>query len=128
MTLASADRSVTVDGVEYPVRRLSVRDTFAVARIMSVALARSGELATGDLTAKRAGMMFIASIPYAEDEAMKLLGSLIGVTADEVGQMPPETLPDIISVIAEGDDLKTFLAACNRVLKMEGIAEGLPKP
>jgi hypothetical protein len=128
VTIAEAQRTISVEGVTYEVRRLNVRDTFAVARIMSVALARSGDLVSGDLTPQRAGMMFIASIPYAEDEAMKLLGSLIGVTADEIGSMPPDALPEIISVIVEGEDLKAFLAACGRVMKTPGIAEALPKP
>lgn len=127
IVIATPERYITVGGVEYPVRRLTVRDTFSVARIMAVALGKSGDLANGDLSPQRAGMVFFAAIPYAEDEAMRLLASLIGVTAPELAEMPPEVLPEIIGIVADGQDLRAFLASCSRVAKMEGIAGALPK-
>jgi len=128
VTIAEAQRTISIEGVTYEVRRLNVRDTFAVARIMSVALARSGELASGDISPQRAGMMFFASIPYAEDEAMKLLASLIGVTSEELAVMEPEVIPNIIECVAEGSDLRSFLQACGRVMRNTTISGALPTP
>lgn len=119
-TLLLDPQTVVIGDVEYKVRRLSVRDVFAVGRILGSTI-RSGGLrevmAAGPLEAEDMALLLIAAFPYAETEVTALCASLIGVEPDFFSQMPPEVLPTVASVLAESEDLKAFFDSCRRMLK-----------
>lgn len=114
--------TITIEGVDYTVRRLNVADVFTVGRILGYAIARGGreleaEFSTGNMGAQRVGMLFMSCIPFAEDDCMKLLSSLISVSPQTFANFPPEAMIDLVAVVAESQDLKAFLDRCVSVFQ-----------
>ena len=104
--------TVDIAGRTYTVRKLGVRDTFRVARIMKRGVAALGDRA-GNLTAGDAVQVLVASMTENEDEVLAMLASLISVDVsdfDDTDRFPMDSIIDILKALSEHQDLKAFLA------------------
>lgn len=113
---------VEINGESYPVRRLGIRDTFRVARIVGAGvLAMNKPLNTDDLQKEEVIMELLAAgMVRAEGEVIGLLADVIGVKADELTD--PERFPmgseiDIIQALANSQDLKAFFTKLGKLIK-----------
>lgn len=125
MSLIAEQAQVQINGEAYTLRRLSVRDTFAVAKIIASSISRAGRsIASLDMDdPTQAGMMVIASIPYAEDEVIALCASLLGVEAEEFAGFPAEAVLDVIEALIQTEDMRSFLSACKRLASSPAMAQ-----
>lgn len=113
---------ITIEGRQYTVRRLGVRDTFAIARIIAVGAAASNRQLTnaemGD--PQRIGELLLAGFIAAEKTAFELLASLIGVTPKEFEDpthFPMGSELAIIEALAEHQDLRAFFAQAGTLMR-----------
>lgn len=103
---------VTIEGVEYPLRRLSMKDVFRIVPIVSKG-ASAIMAGNGQLTPSQILAVLMQALITSEREVTSLLADLIGVApADlEDGQRFPITAAiDIIEAVAQHEDLRAFIA------------------
>lgn len=108
--------TVTIAGREYQLRRLGVRDTFAIARIVAVgaaALNRPMDAVTGDDMAP----LLLSGFMAAEETTIKLLASVISVKVPELEAMPMEAPLEIVAALAAHQDLRAFFARAGELMK-----------
>lgn len=107
--------TVEIAGKSYPLRRLNVRDTFACARIAATGAARMGQsLDQASLDGDTLTFAMVSGIVYAEDEALRLMASVIGVSAKDLenpDRFPMDTPVVIGKALAEHQDLKAFFTS-----------------
>lgn len=107
--------TVEIAGETYPLRRLGVRDTFAFARIAATGAARMGQsLDQAQLTEETLMFAVVTGLVYAEDEALRLMASVISVQArefDDPDKFPMDTPIVIGRALAEHQDLKAFFTS-----------------
>lgn len=113
---------VTLGEETFPLRRLGVRDTFAIARIVAIGAAASNtNLSNAEMgDPAKMGELLLAGFVTAENEAVKILASVIGVTVKELED--PQRFPmgselDIIMGLVEHQDLKAFFAQAATLMK-----------
>ena len=109
--------TVTIAGREYQLRRLGVRDTFAVARIVAVGAAALNRPLGDDLDPGAIGQLLLSGFMAAEETTIKLLASVIGVTVKDLEAMPMEAPLDIAAALAEHQDLKAFLSQAGTLMR-----------
>lgn len=107
---------VTIAGREYQLRRLGVRDTFAVARIVAVGAAAMNRPLGDDLDPGAIGQLLLSGFMAAEETTIKLLASVIGVTVKDLEAMPMEAPLDIAAALAEHQDLRAFFARASELM------------
>jgi hypothetical protein len=111
--------TVTIAGKAYQLRRLGVRDTFAIARIVAVGAAAMnrplGNSAMSDPSAL--APLLLSGLMAAEETTMKLLASVIDVTVPELEQMPMEAPLEIVAALAEHQDLRAFFARAGELMQ-----------
>lgn len=111
--------TVTIAGQSYQLRRLGVRDTFAIARIVAVGAAAMnrplGNSAMSDPSAL--APLLLSGLMAAEETTMKLLASVIDVTVPELEKMPMEAPLEIVAALAEHQDLRAFFARAGELMK-----------
>jgi len=111
--------TVTIAGKTYQLRRLGVRDTFAIARIFAVGAAAMnrplGNSAMSDPSAL--APLLLSGLMAAEETTMKLLASVIDVTVPELEKMPMEAPLEIVAALAEHQDLRAFFARAGELMK-----------
>lgn len=114
------DLGVTLsDGHTYALRRLDVRDTFKLARIVMVGItAIEGGMQNfdGELKGEHVQTALLAALPHAEKEIADAMGSLLGLSADEFLSLPPEAPIEIAAVLAEHQDLSAFFTSVGRLM------------
>lgn len=113
-TLHADPITVTLNGETHELRRPGVRDVFTVGRIVSrgaaIALQEGQDLS--GMTGEQLMTMFAVGLPYAEDDGMKLVASLLQVDVedlDDTHRFPPTTILDVGEALAESEDVKAFL-------------------
>lgn len=113
---------VEINGHAYPVRRLGIRDTFTVARLVAMgAGATNRPLSNAEMAdPAKVGELLLAGFIAAEKTAFELLGSLIGVTAKELED--PDRFPmgselSIIEALIQHQDLRAFFAQAGALMK-----------
>lgn len=114
--------TATINGQAYPVRRLGIRDTFAVARLVAMgAAATNRNLTNAEMTdPAKVGELLLAGFIAAEKTAFDLLASLIGVTPKELEnaeQFPMGSELAIIEALVEHQDLKAFFAQAGELMR-----------
>lgn len=104
---------VTVNGREYPLRRLGLQDVLLAGKIVQAALRR---LAATDPSI-RDGITFAAIATTAlieeEETVTRFLARLLNVTPAEMidpDLFPVDALFDVIEALEEHEDLRAFLA------------------
>jgi hypothetical protein len=119
--------TVTIAGIEYPLRRLNVRDVFRIVPIVSkganAILAGNGQLQPAQIL-----QALMQALVTSEREVTALLADLIGVTPDDFNdghRFPITATIDIIEAVAEHEDLRAFIA---RVQAAAGRLPGLSNP
>lgn len=130
-TLTSERPTVTIQDRTYTLRGLGVRDTFAVGRIVSrgaaIALQEGQDLTNA--TPEQWMMLFLVGMPYAEDESMKLVASLLNVTLDELDNpdaFPADTLVQVGKALWDHQDVKAFFGSVRHLAGMSRM--GTPSP
>jgi hypothetical protein len=113
--VTAPEQQLIVGEQAYPIRRLSIKDVFWVARIMTVALSRGGQAANISSPEDFVTVM-IASVPLAEDEIVGFCSSIIGVSTAEFLELPPEALLDLLEILYDSQDLKRFLERCLKLI------------
>lgn len=111
--------TVTIAGQPYQLRRLGVRDTFAIARIVAVGAAATNQPLTNTEVSdpeKLAGLL-MAGFMAAEETVLKLLASVVDVTVPELEAMPMEAPLEIAAALAEHQDLRAFFARAGELMK-----------
>lgn len=110
---------VEIGGTPYTLRRLGVRDTFAIARIVAVGAAATNQPLTNTEVSdpeKLAGLL-MAGFMAAEETVLKLLASVVDVTVPELEAMPMEAPLEIAAALAEHQDLRAFFARAGELMK-----------
>lgn len=97
----------------YQLRRLGVRDTFAIARIIAVGAAATNQ----NIDSGNYASMLLSGFMAAEETVLKLLASLIDVSVKDFESMPMEAPLEIISVLAEHQDLRAFFARARELMQ-----------
>lgn len=108
---------VTINGAPYQLRRLGVRDTFAIARIVAVGAAATNRSLTGNLDSESLAPLLLSGFMAAEETTMKLLASVLNVTVPELEAMPMEAPLEIVAALAEHQDLRAFFARAGELMK-----------
>lgn len=111
-----------INGRDYIVRRLGIRDTFAVARLVAMgAAATNRNLTNAEMTdPAKVGELLLAGFIAAEKTAFDLLASLIGVTPkelDDAERFPMGSELVIIETLVEHQDLKAFFAQAGELMR-----------
>lgn len=110
--------TVTIAGKTYQLRRLGVRDTFAIARIFAVgAAAMNRPLGNSASDPSALAPLLLSGLMAAEETTMKLLASVIDVTVPELEKMPMEAPLEIVAALAEHQDLRAFFARAGELMK-----------
>jgi hypothetical protein len=111
--------TVTIAGVEYPLRRLNTYDVFKVVPIVSkgasAILAGNGSLSNAQML-----QVLFSALLSSEKEVIELLASIIGVAPQDFRdgeRFPMTTMVDIIEALAEHEDLKAFTERVQTVLR-----------
>lgn len=110
---------VEIEGRTYTMRRLGIKDTFKVIRIIGIGVKEmAGVVHFGQLDTQAMVMAMVAAIPYAEDEIMDLLASLINVGPLEIRDenlFPIGSEIAIIEALTKHQDLKAFFTQLQRL-------------
>jgi len=112
--------TVEIEGKTYTIRRLGIKDTFTIARILGVGVKQLGAIGVTALDAQSAVLAMLAAIPYAEDEILDLLADLVGVDGADIRN--PELFPlgseiAIIEALSKHQDLQAFFTRLQGLLK-----------
>lgn len=106
---------VEIDGATYPLRRLGVRDTLTLAKIIAIgARALGGNMSNEEFSnPDTLRQVLLAGLMAAETTVLDLMASLIGVTTKDL--LDPERFPMstpfvIAEALIEHQDLKAFFA------------------
>lgn len=104
-------------GRKFTVRRLTIHDIFALARICAVGLRTLGpKIANQQVTEENLMMVMSAAIPLAEDETVKWAASLVGMDKKQFEQLPPDVLLGIVETLRDHVDVKAFFARLVRLM------------
>lgn len=123
-TIVGDKPTVEIEGRTYTLRRLGIRDTFKVIKIIGIGVKEmAGVVNFGQLDVRAMTMAMVAAIPYAEDEIMDLMASLIDVEGEELRN--PDLFPlgseiAIIEALTKHQDLKAFF------IQLQRLAESNP--
>lgn len=108
---------ITIAGNTYTLRRLGVRDVFAVAKILGNSLdeiRQRGGVANGAALIS----ILLSALVDSEKQVLELIASLIGVRAVDLAdpnQFPLDATFQIIDALSEHEDLKAFLARASEM-------------
>lgn len=108
--------TVTIAGETYQLRRLGVRDTFAIARIVAVGAAALNR-GMDDLSADAIGQLLLSGFMAAEETTIKLLASVINVDVKTLESMPMEAPLEIAAALAEHQDLRAFFDRASELMR-----------
>ena len=113
--------TVVIKGKEYKLRRLGITDIFKLGRILAVGAAGMGkEIGKLELNPGVLAGLLIVSFPYAENQCLEFLASIIGVKAEDLKNpelFPVDSILDILKVLAEHEDVKAFFTKLGALLK-----------
>lgn len=106
---------VEIGGTPYTLRRLGVRDTFKIARIVAVGAASTkSDLTDAELAdPNKLQALLLAGVMAAEVTVLDLCASLIGVTVKDLEdpeRFPMSTPIDIAMALVEHQDVRAFFA------------------
>ncbi|MFA5569341.1 MAG: hypothetical protein WC972_11930 [Trueperaceae bacterium] len=123
--------TVAIAGRLYTMRRLGIRDVFAVARVISAALGDIRD-AGGILTGTNLLPMILDAMVREEKVVLELLAGTIGVTPQELSdpeQFPLDSVIDLIEALSEHQDLAAFFSrSAEMTKKIQAKRETLAKP
>jgi hypothetical protein len=114
--------TVTIEGREYRMRRLGLRDVFRVSRILGRGvsmLADAGKFTVGQIV-----QVLVGSITVNEDEVLDLIADVLQVERVELND--PERFPmpcvlDVLEALAKHQDLMGF------IVRVQALTERLPE-
>jgi hypothetical protein len=115
-------RVITINEKQYQVRRLGVKDTFALARILAIGAAASRKELSNEEMANEARLveLMIAGVMTAESDVTQFLASIIGVTQKDFenpNKFPMGSEIDIIEALVQHEDLKAFFSKAARMMQ-----------
>jgi hypothetical protein len=119
--LISEGKTVTISGREYQMRRLGIRDTFKLARIIAIGAAGMGkEIGKMDLNGEVLTGLLLVGFPYAEKQIMEFLADIIGIKYEELDdpiKFPMGSEIEMIEALAEHVDVKAFFSKATKLAK-----------
>lgn len=119
--IANTGPVIEIAGQEYTLRRLGIKDTFAVARIIAIGQMSSKQSVTTHFDdPEMLTAILLAGVMGAEKVVMDLLASIVGVTTKDLED--PEKFPmgselTIIEALVQHQDIKAFLARVGSLAK-----------
>lgn len=120
--ITSSGPTVTINGQEYTLRRLGIKDTFAVARIIAVGAAAAQQpLTNAEMSSpEKLQPLLLSGFIAAENTAVELLANLIGVSVKDFTN--PDLFPmgselQIIEALVEHQDLRAFFTLAGNLLR-----------
>ncbi len=118
MTMFYQPPIIVVDGKEYQIRRLNIKDIFTIAEIISKASKSSNddEFLHGKVNAENTINFLVSSIIHCQDDIIKFFASLINVKPEEFAEMPMDTIVEIADKLREHEDLKSFFEKVRKIL------------
>lgn len=118
MTLFYEPPKVVIDGKEYQVRRLNVKDVFTIAEIISKAskFSSDDEFLQGKVNVENTINFLASSIVYCQNDIIKFFASLINVSPEEFAEMPMDAIVEITDKLREHEDLKSFFEKVKKTL------------
>lgn len=119
MTLFYEPPKVMIDGKEYQVRRLNIKDIFTIVGIISKASKAANnddDFLKGKITVENTLNFLTTAIVYCEDDIVNFYASLIDVTPEEFAKMPMDAILDITEKLHEHEDLRSFFEKVKRLL------------
>lgn len=121
--------TVTIAGVEYPLRRLSMKDVFRIVPIVSKG-ANAILAGNGQLTAPQILQALMQALVTSEREVTALLADLIGVTPADLedgDRFPITAAIDIIEAVAKHEDLRAFIERVQAAAgRLPGMSNSTP--
>jgi hypothetical protein len=113
--IMSEGPEVEIEGRIFKLRRLGVRDTFKLARIVAIGAAGIGKEIGNmqELSPELIGGLLLLGFPYAERDVLEFLSSIIDVPFEEFSN--PEKFPMgsevvIVNALVEHVDVKAFFS------------------
>lgn len=123
--------TVVINGRPYTMRRLGIRDVFAVARVISAALGDIRE-AGGIITGTTLLPMILDAMVREEKVVLELLASTIGVTPTDLSDpnlFPLDSVISLVEALSEHQDLTAFFTkSAEMTKKVQAKRETLAKP
>lgn len=117
---------IEIAGVQYKLRRLGILDTLRLAKILAAGVAGLGkEIGSLDtLDPQVLGMLILAGAPFAERQVLEFLGSVIGVSWEDMrdpNRFPMGTEVQIIEALVEHEDVRAFFERLRVAVKAPGL-------
>jgi hypothetical protein len=109
----------------YPLKGLGLPHVFQLLDITATTI---GNAARGSLTPQQLGVAILMAAPKAEGPVTAFLGSLIGLTPEEMRDpevFPIHALPDLIECLIRHPDLMAFVESFTRLLESNAFEEML---
>lgn len=120
--ITSTGPTVTINDHEYTLRRLGIKDTFAVARIVAVGAATAQQPLTNVEMSdpEKLQPLLLSGFIAAEKTAVELLASLISVSVKDFTN--PDLFPmgselQIIEALVEHQDLRAFFTSAGNLMR-----------
>jgi hypothetical protein len=118
---------VVIKGKEYKIRRLGVADIFKLGRILAIGAAGLGkEIGKLELNAEVLAGLLIVSFPYAENQCMEFIASVVDVKVEDLKNpelFPVDSILDILKALVEHEDVKAFFTKLGSLLKKPILKE-----
>ena len=105
----------------YELKSLGIQDTFGLAQIIAKGAGYMGS-SLGNLTEadpQTVALLLVAGLPYAENEAIKILARVIGVSQEDLrnpDKFPMGTEIEIIYALSQHQDLTSFFGKIKRLI------------
>jgi hypothetical protein len=119
--------TVIINDEQYTMRRLGIKDTFKLARIVAIGAAGMGkEIGNMELNAAVVGGLLLVGFPYAEKEVLTFLADIIGVSYDDITdprKFPMGSEVDLINALVEHIDVKAFFGKVLKLVKSPMLKE-----
>lgn len=123
---------ITIQGRTYKLRRLGIRDTLKVAKILAAGVSTLGPDAgpLNEMTTDKMAYILLSAAPFAEKQTMEVLASVVGVTPEELDD--PELFPmgseiDILTALVQHEDMQAFFGRLRSVMK-SGVLKKIARP
>jgi len=131
--LLAKEPVATIAGRQYPLHKLGFEAMAPLARMLEIACERTGttltEIVSMAVDGEKVGRLFLSAMGWAHPEVFLLLGTLLGVTQDELRD--PERFPiggvgALIAPLVQQVDLVGFLSGRTAATSPEATPETTP--
>lgn len=122
--IAENIRMVTIGGVEYQLKKLTVKDVFSFSKLMNRTLSNVDLTALAgneEVTEQLVFQTFMEGFIDSGEKFTEFYGSLIGLDVDQFMELDPSALPDLMEELPKHPDMQSFFAQTARYLAGMGL-------